>query len=347
MTVPVLVRADGSTVLGMGNITRSLSIAEVFRARGSDIVFAARDLDARVKVHVEAMGCKYLPLPTSMTLAEDITVTRSTATSIGAQHVIVDLANPEATRDLASYSDYLQGIAEPFRLIIVDDLTRAVFPSSVVVNPNVEVTRDEYNLRFDPTILFGPQFAILRSAYRDAAREKSYTDHPVKDIVISLGGGVIASELLMTILDAIHLAFGGALHVELVTGMGDAQRLRPALARFESVATPTNVPSLRDVLTRCDVAFVSGGVTKFEAAATGTPMVIVPSIDHQELWGASFARTGVGIYAGAVGEVRASTLAASCNVLQDATTRRRMGRRGAELVDGRGAERIVDTALSL
>lgn len=347
MTAPVLVRADGSTVLGMGNITRSLSIAEVFQRRGVEIVFAARDLDARVRTHVEAMGCRYVPLPAAMTVEEDIAITRSTAASIGARYAIVDLANPEATHDVARYSAYLQGVASPLFPIIVDDLTRAVFPASVVVNPNVEVTRAEYDVRFEPTILFGPEFAILRSAYRDAATGKTYGPGPVKNVLISLGGGVVASELLVTTLDAIRLAFGSSLHVELVTGMGDAQRLTAELSRFDSVTTSANVPSLRDLLLRADVAFVSGGVTKFEAAATGTPMVIVPSIDHQEAWGASFARTGVGIYAGAVGHVEAAALAGTCNVLQDATTRRRMGLRGAELVDGRGAERIVDIALSL
>ena len=142
----VIVRADGSATLGLGNITRSLAIAEAFQEHGTQVVFAARDLDPRVRHIVEAMRCTYAPLPVRMTVEQDAAATCALAAAHGTRFCIVDLGNPEATHDLAAYSDYLQRVASECTLIIADDLTRAAFPRSVVVNPNTEVSSADYVL---------------------------------------------------------------------------------------------------------------------------------------------------------------------------------------------------------
>jgi spore coat polysaccharide biosynthesis predicted glycosyltransferase SpsG len=351
MNIPshVIVRADGSATLGLGNITRSLAIAEVFQERGATVVFAARDLDPRVRDMVEAMHCRFAPLPAVMTVEQDVAETRALAKTHDTRHCIVDLGNPEATHDVAAYSGYLHRLATSLNLIIADDLTRAVFPKSVVVNPNTEVTHDDYDTQLGPELLFGPRYAILRSFYRDAARGKLHRDGGPQRVLVCLGGGAVAGSLLDSVVRAIRNAFDAQLHLEVVTGLGDGARLRESgvLDGFAAVSIHASLPAMRDVLTAADVAFVSGGVLKYEAAATGTPMVIVPSIDHQESWGSSFARTGAAIYGGHVHEINADRLAELSAPLGDPTTRRNMGDRAAALVDGYGAVRIVDTALTL
>lgn len=348
-TTPVIVRADGSQTLGIGNITRSLAIAEVFQEQGAEIIYAARDLDPRVKQLVEAMHCTYAPLPARMSVEEDIERTRALIASSGASFCIIDLGNPEATHDVRQYSRCLQGYASAARLIIADDLTRATFPRGVVVNPNTEVTEQDYDTHFAPRFLFGPRYAILRSFYRNAAGTRTFTDGPPGRVAISLGGGAVASTLLDEVIRGVRLALGTKVELEIVTSIAEAGRLETSriLRDFARVSVLSNLPSLREVLQRVDVAVVSGGVTKYEAAATATPMLIVPSIDHQESWGASFARTGAALYGGNVDQISAETLAPICAAVADVAVRRRLGLRGAELVDGHGASRIVEAAAAL
>jgi spore coat polysaccharide biosynthesis predicted glycosyltransferase SpsG len=295
------------------------------------------------------MHCTYAPLPLRMTVEQDAAETCALAASYGTRFCIVDLGNPEATHDLVAYSDYLQRVAAACTLIIADDLTRAVFPRSVVVNPNTEVSRADYDTRLGPEFLFGPRYAILRSFYRDAGRGKTYGDGPPRRVLVCLGGGAVAGSLLEAVVRAVRAAFGTSLHLEVVTGFGDGDRLRTSgvLDGFEAVSLHASLPAMRDVLAAADVAFVSGGVLKYEAAAVGTPMVLVPSIDHQESWGSSFARTGAAIYGGDVAEITAERLAAASAPLRAPETRSEMGQRALALVDGRGAIRIVETALTL
>jgi spore coat polysaccharide biosynthesis predicted glycosyltransferase SpsG len=294
------------------------------------------------------VSCRFVPLPHELRVDDDVAHVTRLVAELGAQFCIMDMANPEATHDLAAYGGYLQRCAEVCQLVILDDLTRAVFPRSIVVNPNTEVLREAYDTHLDPTILFGPSYAILRAWYRGLAATKTYTTGALRRVAISLGGGVVASELLAIVLGGIKEAFGTELEIELVTGFGDATRLREtgALDGFTRVEVLSNLPSLREVLLRADVAIVSGGVTKYEAAACGTPMVIVPSIDHQESWGASFARSGSAYYGGDLATITASSLAAVCAPLCDADIRRELGQRAATVIDARGPDRIVDVALA-
>jgi len=346
----VLARADGSMLLGMGNVTRCMAIAKELEARDHRIVWIGREHDPRVRAYVSASGCDYVGMPANLTLEEDATFFRRVAEQEGAELAVVDLANPVATKDLARYSQYLQNLASVCRLSIVDDMTRAVFPRAVVINPNTGVSASAYDCSLSPAFLFGPEHAILRASYRGASANKVYSTGKPRHVVVALGGGDTARGILPGILRGIREGLGASIGVRLVIGLDDGESLRrgDALLGFdEPVTILQNVPSLTDELTAADVAIVSGGVTKYEAAATGTPSVIVATIDHQEWWGQEFARTGAAFYAGGPEDVTPQSVEQACSALLDAGARERAGRRGAALVDGCGARRIAEAMLTL
>src|SRR2546422_4846064 len=56
---------------------------------------------------------------------------------------------------------------------------------------------------------------------------------------------------------------------------------RPPRSTLFPYTTLFRSPNLADELLRADVAVVSGGVTKYEAAACGTPSIMVATVPHQ------------------------------------------------------------------
>jgi UDP-2,4-diacetamido-2,4,6-trideoxy-beta-L-altropyranose hydrolase len=343
----VLARADGSATLGMGNVTRVLALARAALARGARVVFVARDHDARIEGHAVAAGCSFRPLPASATPDEDVAFCKRLATEEQLSVGFVDMSNTDAARDLDAYTAYLANLSEVCPLLIVDDLTRAVFPRAVVVNPATDAVASDYDTRHGPTFLIGPEYALLRDEYRGASARKLHRAGSPSKVIVALGGGVVAGELTRRVLAGISEALGPSAELTLLAGFDDGRALESsgAFARFARSEVKSNLPSILELLLDADIAVVSGGVTKYEAAATATAAITVATVPPQESWAATYAETGASLYAGGARDLTADRVAAACRRLADAGARRAMGERAALLVDGRGAERVLDRAL--
>ena len=91
-----------------------------------------------------------------------------------------------------------------------------------------------------------------------------------------------------------------------------------------------------------DLAITAGGISAYEALCTGTPLLALSYDRCQQMAVAAIAREGACIDLGLgdnviPGRLRAQLALVDCN--ED--LRRRLSRRGKEIVDGRGAERVA------
>ena len=74
----------------------------------------------------------------------------------------------------------------------------------------------------------------------------------------------------------------------------------------------------------------------------GLPAIIIDVAENQRPVAQELSRLGVAIRAGSVQDMTSETIAAKLKLLLDsAELRAEMSRRGRELVDGRGADRVV------
>jgi spore coat polysaccharide biosynthesis predicted glycosyltransferase SpsG len=259
------------------------------------------------------------------------------------------MSNTDAARDLDAYAAYLGDLSGISPLLIVDDLTRAVFPHAVVVNPATDAVASDYDTTQEPIFLIGPEYALLRDEYAGAAARKQHRAGAPSKVIVALGGGVVAGELTRRVLAGISAALGPSTELTLLAGFDDGRALEAsgALAGFARSEVKSNLPSILELLLDADIAVVSGGVTKYEAAAAATAAITVATVPPQESWAATYADRGASLYAGGAGDLTAETVAAACRRLTDGEARRAVGRRGAALVDGRGAERVLDRGLPL
>lgn len=345
----VLARADGSATLGMGNVTRVLALARAALSRGHRVVFVARDHDDRVRGHAEGAGCTFRALPAESTAYEDVAFCRELTASERLSAAFVDMSNTDATHDLDAYAAYLRDLSSVSPLVIVDDLTRAVFPHAVVVNPSTDAVISDYDDTAEPTFLIGPEFALLRDEYAGAAARKQHRSGAPKKAIVALGGGVVAGELTHRVLAGIKDGLGQHAELTLLAGFDDGKALLEsgALSGFARAEIVSNLPSILDLLLDADLAIVSGGVTKYEAAAAATPAITVATVPHQERWASTYADKGASLYAGGASDLTSEKVASACRKLVDGDARRAMGERGAALVDGRGAQRVLDEGIPL
>ena len=214
----------------------------------------------------------------------------------------------------------------------IHDVGVAPVPAQISIDGSVGRTADCGTMR----ALRGPRFAVLDPAvvrHRRAARH--LTQRP--RVLVALGGGFHALRAVVPLVATLVHAHPG---VEVRVAAGFATTRRPLVTGCRVVSAPGG---LAGELAQATVAVVAGGVTLYEACALGVPVVATAVAPSQRPTVAAMTRAGAAWSGGSLRNARdARRLArATAALLADATARRALGRRGRQLVDGRGVWRVA------
>ena len=103
-----------------------------------------------------------------------------------------------------------------------------------------------------------------------------------------------------------------------------------------------NVPSMAEMMLHADLAITAGGRMAYELAATGTPGIIVPSIEHELKVAEAFKQAGTCTSVDALDQGALLSLKHGVDtLLKDQVWRTKMSMRGQEIVDAKGRGRVV------
>ena len=102
-----------------------------------------------------------------------------------------------------------------------------------------------------------------------------------------------------------------------------------------------NIDNLGDLLFEADIAVISFGITSYEAAAVGTPSIIIcPTHYHNEMANI-FIQSGTAINLGFYESVSESIIEKKVKELAiDYDLREKLALKGKKLIDGKGVKRI-------
>jgi spore coat polysaccharide biosynthesis predicted glycosyltransferase SpsG len=118
-------------------------------------------------------------------------------------------------------------------------------------------------------------------------------------------------------------------------------------AKAKGCANVAIVRDARDMAARmlgCEMILSGGGATVYESASLGAPMMIVASAPEEDAAARRLADLGLCEFLGAVETLTPRILAAAIqSFAEDLAARSRSSTLGRELVDGRGAERVVQS----
>jgi len=104
----------------------------------------------------------------------------------------------------------------------------------------------------------------------------------------------------------------------------------------------TNVIDVSGLMAHCDLAVSAAGSTCLELCRMGLPAVLVDLAENQAQIAQEFARRGIAIHLGSLGDVTTEQIAAGVESLMHSGERRRkMSQLGSAAVDGGGVQRVV------
>jgi spore coat polysaccharide biosynthesis predicted glycosyltransferase SpsG len=231
-------------------------------------------------------------------------------------------------------------------LVCYDDNAFYEYDCDVILNANLHAPELEFRTKGSPPVLLtGGRYALLRDEFRDAA---PITVKPeVRRIFVCFGGSDArgftpkAVEVLRKFdgvtLEVVLGAYTSAKIDEEVLGMG-SDRIRV-----------TKAPErISDIMSKCDMAVVAGGVMVYELAAIGLPAITVTQAENQRLSANYLERKGLMRNAGDWSDFDPEKLKSEVSALMgDAGRRGEESARLLSAVDRNGAANAASEILEI
>ena len=328
----ILFRVDGSRVMGMGHVYRSLAVAEALREGSrAEISFLMSADHAEGIATVSKSG-----YPVRVFKSGGLEALIETIQDFAPSVVINDLPLVEET--------YLRALARLGAITInlvdtLEDLERVSRDAQFVIsvmNEDRETPEGFYG---------GPAFAILRRHFQ--GRERASRAKPLK--VLLTFGGADPQALTVKVARALAPLTGD---IEVISVAGPAfphtpvfEALRRTLGKRLPLISGADV-QIADLMLDADLVLCSGGMSVYEIAALGAPGVVLAQNAREDRRMREFSLFGTIEYLGLGVDVDESTILDTVRgLLADSGKRKVMSERGRTLVDGYGAARAAEIVL--
>ncbi len=182
----------------------------------------------------------------------------------------------------------------------------------------------------------GPDYMILHHKVRHFHKLNRYFRTQVRNIMISLGGGVKYREM-RRVVDVLKRH---GYSCKIASGFTIKKNQKKTLSRlYPGISWVGQTESLARAYYQSDVALIAPGVSAYEAAATGTPALYLSHHEEQEKTAFLFEREGAGLRLGLLSCVDMAGIPENLKKLSR-ERRTAMGISGKSLVDGLGLYRV-------
>ena len=321
MTGRLFIRTEASNAVGMGHFMRCFAIAEEARARGIEVRFVVSALSDPVADRCRRIGA----------------TARATGTLPGEDAgIVAAMLKPDDWLVIDSYqatAHYVAMLHQAAHIAMIDDLAALkTYDCDLIVNPAQSASHSTYRARTPAKLLLGAPYALIRREFR----------------TVPAGSG-----------PAVGVMFGGSDPRQLTGGC--ARTLRAALpgVRLKLIAGPAHIhvdelrdlaradaqvelhvdpPSVAAVLAGCDLVLTAAGGSVGEMAAMGLAALVLVLYDNQQ---AALDRCPFPVI-DARAALPADLGTRAKALLDDPASLKAMAARAHKVVDGKGAQRIVE-----
>ncbi|MFN3305245.1 MAG: UDP-2,4-diacetamido-2,4,6-trideoxy-beta-L-altropyranose hydrolase [Roseateles sp.] len=346
--LPVLIRADASSVMGHGHVMRCLALAAALRERGAIPVFAQVAQAGDASAAIAAADCRLLALSSVDDAQACLQVWLDAALPPPAV-LVVDHYGLDARWVQAFHAGCAaRGWALPV-VLVIDDLANRPLLGDWLLDQNWHVDpAARYAAHWQgpaAQTLFGPGFALLRHEFAQARAALRERRAALSRVVLAFGGSdpPDATDRCIAVL---REGLGDSVCIDAVIGGGNPH-VATLAARWQGDAAVTLTVAATDMAARfaaADLFVGAGGSMTWERACLGLPGITLTLADNQEPLCRALADAGEGVHLGPWTGSDAqcqALLAAVRELATDSPRRLDMGRRLAARLDGRGAARVA------
>lgn len=331
-----IVRADMNNFIATGHVMRCLSIADAAKVAGHNVIFVSADDNSYDLITSRGFECHILDTKWDDMESEiDQFTSLCETVKVGSKDIIL----------IDSYyvtHKYFENIKElGARVWYIDDLHKEDWPVDGVICYSNYYEDIGYGDTFVGRGLWGTKYAPLRQEFSECDDKKIVRQ--VSNLLI-LSGGSDPYDVIDNILSRIEICDYDCINAVCGVYNDRYEVLLKRYAKYSQVNIIKSVNKLIDYMKQADLTISAAGSTLFELCAIGTPTICYTLADNQIRGGEKFGEDEIMVYAGDVRSEGVFDVIAKQLVClsEDYNYRLAMSRKMRLLVDGCGAERIVN-----
>lgn len=335
----LIIRVDASPQIGMGHLMRCLALAQAWKDAGGRVMFITvyEGDDSLQRLREEGFGIYLLgyayPNPADWNVTKEFLFGHSNA------WVVLDGYHFDE-----SYQRWIKESGH--RLLAIDDLADLKhYYADIVLNQNLTAEQLHYSCEPYTQLLLGTCYALLRREFLGWKSWKREVSETAQRVLVTLGGGDPENHTLKVI-EALQKVDVANLEAKVVIGVSNphADILGEAVKKSHiAIDLIRNAADMPQLMAWADVAVSAGGSTVWELAFMGLPSIILVWADNQRDVAKELDTAGVVLNLGWCADVTSADIAeALLLLLKGKNLRVGMALQGQELVDGGGAERVVN-----
>ena len=339
MSPEIVVRADASRSVGLGHVARCLALARALRRRGAEVTFLCRSLpgDAGERILREGFALQRLELASHSESEDAAACLAWLQRRPGVRWLIVD--HYELGADWERFLRPHVG-----ELLAIDDLPARRHCCDLLLDPNLSAQPPGRDERGAGAWLAGPRYALLDAAFAAVGEARGAQVAQARKVLLSFGGADGGGDTEKALRALAAVDWRG--QVEVVIGPANERRrqIETLAARLPAARCLYDITAaeMAAAMGRAELAVGAGGGSALERCAAALPGLAIAQADNQRTPARLLAEHGAQLYLGESSTVDEEQIARAVLLLaENANLRHSMARRGRELVDGLGAERLA------
>lgn len=321
----VHVRCDGGPKLGLGHVVGAIRLAKLLAADGADVRFRCRP-DPSAHALVEAAGFAIDNVPADITPDEDV----ARLVDLDRESLVIVNFGRD---DLLLYGElFWQLPAAGIRLVFQDNPVPPGWRAGhVIINALPHPSYEGYDPSDHPCCLDGLQYFLPHPRAEELRRSPPTRQfEEVRRVLIAMGGGA-SGRLTSAAIEALAVVgYSGDVDVVVGRACSDVDAVALALKKLGSRASLTvGAGDLPERMVAADLGFSAVGLTTYEMAYAGLPVLLLTSSELNAAAGENYCREyEAAEHIGRLGEVDAMTVAEHVGLaLGDAVRRRKLSER--------------------
>ena len=338
---PLLVRADANSQIGTGHFMRCLALAQAWQEQGGSAIFLMAPGAAALGKRLEDEDIREVRLSAQPASTADADETAGVALRNNAAWVALDgyQFSPDYQRALK---------AKVAHLLLFDDLANTDrYYADVLLNQNAYATPEMYvNRAGNCTLLLGARYFLLRREFQEWRDHDRQIPPRASNVLVTFGGSDAENGTEFA-LQTLALLPAPAMNVRVLVGASNPHRAgleRVAAKLDHSVEFQTDSKRIAEEMAWADVAISAAGSTSWELAFMALPSLLITASENQHGCAQYLHQHGIAISLGGQSQVQPREAAAALSALAaDPARRTEMSSGGRALIDGRGAQRVVQT----
>ena len=358
----VVFRVDASKTMGTGHLVRCLTLGSGLKEQGAEVSFITRLNDNYFSQLIEQQGFNLFVLeaqhndfvdegypPHAVWLGEawdvDAAQTIDVMSSFNSKvnWLVVDHYAIEE-RWHKSVRPYID------RIMVIDDIADRVHDCDLLLDQNYYqdmALRYANKVPSHCSLLFGPQYALLRKSFERLCKQSKPRIGPVKKILIFFGG-VDSDNLTEISIHALWQLERRDLSVDVVIGALHPKRdnIRELCCKYDfKCHIQTN--KMAELMSKADLAIGAGGSASWERCCLGLPCLTVAVAKNQIQAAKDLSNSGAIKLIGEVGEITLNKLRSEIKKVLNSSWINKASKIGLSLVDAQGVKRIIETMVKL